>query len=84
MKLLNLRKKIDLIDDKIAALLGKRKRIVKELAKSKKKDGLPTSDFRREREIIKRLGKKFNNLDKKMLAKIYKIIFHYSKKEMEK
>ena len=72
-----MRKSIDVIDDEIVRLLKKRQGIVKKIVASKKKEGIPIKDIDREKEIINRLRKLYDDklVDnaKEMLTTIIKM-----------
>ncbi len=57
-KIEKIRKHIDELDLKIATLLDERENAVIKLGEEKKKSGLEITDEEREKEILKRLGKK--------------------------
>ncbi len=78
------RKQIDLIDKKILSLLEKRIKIAQEIIKIKIKKGLKITDKKREKEIIENLIRKTkNNILKKYLPAIYKLIFKISKEKFK-
>jgi chorismate mutase len=66
------RNKIDELDEQILELLKQRQEIVKELVAKKKKLGIPVKDENREKEIISRLKKIY---DDEVVDKIYEEIF---------
>lgn len=78
--LLKLRKKINLIDEKIIMLLSKRKSLYQNIVKEKITQKKPIKDKNREEQLIihlKKLGKK-NDLEPKYITKIFKIIIEDS------
>lgn len=76
-ELLELRKKIDKIDDEIFSLLEKRYEVVREVGEYKKKKNLPIVSPDREKEII---GKKIkeSNLNPDFIKKYYRLIINNS------
>lgn len=75
-----LRKRIDSVDRTILRLLEERLKIAREIMKIKIKKGLKITDRKRESEILKNLTKKTKNeILKKYLFQIYRIIFKMSK-----
>lgn len=67
-----LRKKVDEIDDEMVDLLSKRVDSAREIIRLKVQAGMAKEDLQREREIVKRLKKKF---DHKLVDEIYASIF---------
>lgn len=63
------RKEIDIIDQKMAELFEERMKVVEEIAKIKKENGLPIHDPIREDEIIKK-NKEYISDEK------YKVYYH--------
>jgi len=55
-QILSLRKKSDQLDKQIIFLLKKRKKIVFQIKKIKKEQGLPARDLKREAVILQRAG----------------------------
>ena len=84
-KILELRKKLDKIDEEMLKLLEKRMNIIKSVGKIKSKLNIPIEDIERENDIIKRLfehsGK---NVTEGQLIKIFKSVFQSSKIEQKK
>jgi len=79
-KISELRKRIDSVDRTILRLLEERLKIAREIMKIKIKKGLKITDRKRESEILKNLTKKTKNeILKKYLFQIYRIIFKMSK-----
>lgn len=72
------RKKLDIIDDKIAILLKKRFAIILKIAAFKKKNKLKKKDTKRENEILKRITKNAKSKEKMYLKNIYKQVFKES------
>ncbi|CAL4322217.1 chorismate mutase [Buchnera aphidicola] len=78
--LLNLRNKINKIDESILHLLSKRKEIVIQIAKIKILHNLPIKDKNRERELLNTLitfGKTYN-ISKNYICNIFKMIIQDS------
>ncbi|MEI7497780.1 MAG: prephenate dehydrogenase/arogenate dehydrogenase family protein [Candidatus Falkowbacteria bacterium] len=71
---------IDLYDQRITALLGRRFAVAKEIGILKKERGLPSTVTSREVEIITTLAKN-SRLDKKFLTALYQVIFAESKRQ---
>jgi len=67
------------IDKGISRLLAERFKHVKKIGKYKKKNNLKTKDKKREEEVINNALKE-NNLDKKFIQDLYKLIFNESYK----
>ncbi len=83
MDIKKLRKEIDKIDAKIIPLLGKREKIVEKIAAIKVKQGIPTVQKTREKEIIAKTKKiaKTHKLKPSIIDDVYaKIIFPYGYK----
>lgn len=77
-----LRKKVDVIDDEIVGLLGKRQMIVKSIGEIKKRNRKNILSTVRERQILERImlkGEK-NHFDLEFLDRIYRVIFNNSRK----
>lgn len=69
------RKEIDLIDQKLLTLLNQRLRTAIKIGKIKKEMGKRIYDPKREKEVLKRLGKKNRGpLRRKDLTKIFTLI----------
>ena len=67
-----MRKEIDKVDEKIVSLLNKRQKIASKIIAEKKSKGLPIKDPIREKEIITRLRKIYDN---KLVERVYEEIF---------
>ena len=79
-RILELRQKIDTLDEKIIQLLKKRMGISKEVGKLKEKLDIPVEDMRREQEIIDRLTQQAGiNLSEEQLIRIFTAVFKSSK-----
>lgn len=52
MNLADLRSRLDTLDRQLIELIAERQRIAKEIADVKRETGLPTRDYRREREVV--------------------------------
>lgn len=74
-ELKKIRKKIDQIDEKIAALLDKREQAVILIKKLKKAARLPKIDKARETEILKKFDSKYQKaIFKKIISESRKIL----------
>jgi chorismate mutase/prephenate dehydratase len=74
-KLINRRKELDLINQKLLTLLNQRLRITLEIGKVKKEMGKKIHDAEREKEILDKLKRKNRGpLREKDLRKIFKTI----------
>ena len=79
-RILELRQKIDTLDEKIIQLLKKRMGISKEVGKLKEKLDIPVEDMGREQEIIDRLTQQAGiNLSEEQLIRIFTAVFKSSK-----
>lgn len=72
----DIRDKIDVVDDKILALLEKRVELAKKIGKAKREKGLPILDAGREDVILKRLTKN-TPLKKEFIRKHWEHIIGY-------
>ena len=80
--LLEIRKKIDSVDDEIIFLLLKRLQLSKEARDWKSELSLDVEDEEREAEIIDRISKlSKGEISEENMRKIYSIIFEYSKND---
>ena len=79
MKLDELRKKLDAVDDDIAGLFERRMNIVREIAAVKSEKGLPAYDPRRESEILGRIGAAMPDEIKPYCEQIFRALFEASK-----
>ena len=79
MELSEIRRKIDEIDDEMAALYVKRMALSAEVAKNKAKTGKPVTDGEREREIVYRLAEKSPKELTVYLKELYDTVFFTSK-----
>lgn len=82
MKLENLRKKIDTVDEKIIKLIADRFLIIEKIKFLKNMDHIPVLQNDREKEILKhiRLLSENYHLSEKFILKIWKEILRESKK----
>jgi chorismate mutase/prephenate dehydratase len=80
MKLSELRRKIDAIDDKIVELLNERMVYAKEIGKLKRREGKAVFRPDRENKILKRLTEKSDLFPKPALLSVYRHIFSASLK----
>jgi len=85
MKLIEIRKKIDFLDNELIKIITKRMSLMPKIAQIKKEEGLSTFDADREiylladrMQVAKELG-----LDPKMIEKIFKILLNGSRKIQE-
>ena len=79
-RILELRQKIDKLDEDIIQLLKRRMGISKEVGKLKEKLDIPVEDKGREQEIIDRLTQKAGrNLSEEQLIRIFTAVFKSSK-----
>ena len=79
-RILELRQKIDTLDEEIIQLLKKRMGISKEVGKLKEKLDIPVEDMEREQEIIDRLTQQAGrNLSEEQLIRIFTAVFKSSK-----
>lgn len=79
-EIVELRKKIDKIDNQLADLLLERLKISREIISKKKSLGLPVYDEAREKEIYEEIEELFPN-EKEYLKEIMEVILKYSKKD---
>jgi len=81
-KIEKLRKKVDIIDNKLISLLADRFKLTKEILSLKKKDGLAVKDKNREDLILKETTKSAKKLkmDASFVEDIFKRILKESKK----
>ena len=79
MELSEIRRKIDQIDDEMAALYVKRMALSAEVAKNKSKTGKAVTDGEREREIVYRLAEKSPKELTVYLKELYDTVFFTSK-----
>ena len=79
-KLENWRKQIDILDQKILILFTKRMKIVEEIGKFKKSQGIAPLDEKRWRQVLEsKLAKaKVLNLSKSFIKKLYDLVHKYS------
>lgn len=85
MKLDSVRKKIDLIDEKILQILAERLCLAKEAKRLKTELGLPIEDKKREQEVLNmrvQIGKKLG-LSNHFVKKLFSLIIAGSKKIQE-
>lgn len=82
MNLNKIRNKINKIDNNLIKLLSQRQKVSKEIGIFKLKNNLPIYNPKREQEVIENLSTlaKKNKLDPKLIQKIFKTIFTYSKR----
>ena len=79
-RILQLRKQIDDIDEKIISLLKERMKVSIQVGRLKEKLAIPIEDKNREEEIINRLTKQAgSNLSEEQLIRIFTAVFKSSK-----
>lgn len=85
MKLKQLRKQIDVIDEEIMNLLSKRLAVSRDIAVEKRRSNLPISDPKREKDILKRIEKRAIKLSisRKFALDLFGKIISLSKKEQK-
>jgi len=81
MKLDEIRKKIDLIDEKILVDLAERFTLVKEMKRLKDKLGLPVEDKQREKKLKRKIAKKGKKLALRdlFIVRLFDLIIQESK-----
>lgn len=79
MELEELRKKLDAVDDEIAALFLRRMKLVGQVAEYKSKNAVNVEDKNRENEIKKRISSLADGDMKKYVTELYDAIFRLSK-----
>lgn len=84
MSLKELRQEIDMLDEKMIHLVGKRIQLAKQIAVIKKEHRLPILDAKREEEIRLEIGKlaKAEGLSAPIMLEIMQLILDYSRVEM--
>tara|TARA_B100001123_G_C14873755_1_gene853073 strand:+ start:475 stop:738 length:264 start_codon:yes stop_codon:yes gene_type:complete len=83
-RIIELRKKIDDLDEQIIRLLKRRMQISKDVGSLKEKLHIPIEDKTREYEIIERLTQKAGkNLSEEQLIRIFTAVFKSSKQVQE-
>lgn len=85
MNLNNLRNEVDAINAEIIALLGKRLKVTKEIAKVKRNQTLPVDDWEREKlqkQMLRELAKQ-HNLSPAIIEEMFTMFVNYSKMEMK-
>ncbi len=80
MKLEDWRKEIDAVDLEILSLIRQRTVIAREIGVLKAQAGLPIVDLNREKEVLKRISEKIDNLpENKSIVYIFKEIIRESR-----
>lgn len=79
MKLEEIRKKIDLVDDQIAKLFNERINLVDEIIEAKKAENKAVNDPNREKDIILRVTDKVDKDKQLYLKRLFETIFETSK-----
>jgi chorismate mutase len=78
--IIDLREKIDKIDNQIFILLSKRFSIVHQIFNIKKEKGISISNPTREKKITNKMIRRHKKINSDFIHKIYSVIFNYSKK----
>jgi len=79
MKIEEIRKQIDAVDDEIARLYGERMARVLEIAAAKAKCGASAADPEREKRIIKRVAKAVKPELRGYLERVFQALFETSR-----
>lgn len=79
-KLDNLRKQIDIVDEKLLILLAKRIMLVRKISKFKKSHNIPILDEDRRNKVLNSqlLKGKVLGLSKDLIKKLYSLVHKYS------
>jgi chorismate mutase/prephenate dehydratase len=70
----DLRRRIDVIDDGIIALLNERARVIAGIARAKREAALPTYDPHRERRVVERLTARAESFPAEAILAVYREI----------
>ncbi len=86
MSLEQLRNEINERDDELILLLARRNKIVKQIAQYKNEKGIPITQLRREKELIKEKKEKAKELDMDsvFIEKLFRLIIKESKRVQQK
>ncbi len=78
----NLRSKINKIDLQLLTLLAERQKVSREIGIYKKQNKIAINQPKREQELLAKLSSisKKKKIDPIFVQKLFKLIFHYSKK----
>jgi len=76
-EIIKLRKKLDLLDNDLSAVLIKRIKVAKKIGTIKKQNNIEKKDLEREKNIITRLQS--NTKQDELIKKVYKVIFNYTR-----
>ena len=76
-----LRRKVDMLDDRLSEILKKRLELTKEIGMYKKKNKISMRDLNREGRVIERIIK--NKVPERPTRKIYNILFEKSVRMQE-
>ena len=76
-----LRRKVDMLDDRLSEILKKRLELTKEIGMYKKKNKISMRDLNREGRVIERVIK--NKVPERPARKIYNILFEKSVRMQE-
>lgn len=80
MGLEEIRKEIDLLDDELVDVLGKRMELVKQVAAVKAKGGIPIRQIKREEELLarQRQAARKHELGEEFIEKIFRVVLDES------
>ena len=79
MDLTEIRTKLDVIDDEIAALYGERMKLIEKVSEAKKQSGKAVNDPDREKKILLRVTDKVDEDKQVYLKRVFETIFETSK-----
>lgn len=79
MKLDDIRRQIDKVDDEISKLYLKRMQLISEITDCKKQNAVPVEDKGREGDILRRITVGVDEENKKYIISLYEKIFHDSR-----
>lgn len=79
MDLNEIRNKLDIVDDQIAALYGERMKLVEQVVEAKKQSGKAVNDPEREKKILLRVADKVEEDKQFYLKRVFEAIFETSK-----
>ena len=80
-----LRREIDILDERLTEILAQRQRIVKEIGLYKKANNLPALDEKRKKEVLEKFKRRADaaGLDRDFAARLYELIHSYAVKYEE-
>jgi chorismate mutase len=86
MNITEVRKEIDMIDDKIVTLIAERNLLMPTVARYKKENNLPLTNLEREQKILEEKRKLAEELgvDPNIIEKIFTLLFEEAKRVQEK